>query len=70
VFVLVEGCKEHSGLRWRRQEVGIAATWNDGFDPKHIAFIERLGDMDEGTGEVTHWLPIDLPNYPSKALTR
>ena len=26
VFVIVEGSKSHSGVCWRRQEVGIAAT--------------------------------------------
>lgn len=64
VFVLVEGEKFHSGMRWLRQEAGIAATHNEGFDPVDIAFIEKRGDMDRGSGEVTHWLPINLPKYP------
>jgi hypothetical protein len=64
VFVLVEGEKDHSGNRWMRKEVGIAATWNEGFNPEDIRFIEKKGDMDRGSGAVTHWLPINLPPFP------
>ena len=64
VFVIVEGSKSHSGVCWRRQEVGIAATQNDGFSERDIAYLEHGGDMDRGTGKVTHWLPINLPRFP------
>jgi len=66
VFVLVEGGKHHSGGHWLRQHAGIAATWNDGFNPRDLAYLEEVGDMDEGTGRVTHWLPINLPHFPSR----
>lgn len=69
VFVLVEGEKHHSGKFWLRQFAGIAATWNEGFDPIDIDHIESRGDMDAGTGLVTHWLPIMLPNFPRRPLT-
>jgi len=68
VFVLVEGERDHSGLRWLRQEAGIASTWNDGFDPADIRHIELKGDMDRGSGAVTHWLPIELPRFPERTL--
>lgn len=64
VFVIVEGSSFHSGNEWRRQMAGIAATSNDGFDAFDIAYLERRGDMEKGSGRVTHWLPIDLPNFP------
>lgn len=64
VFVIVEGEKCHSGICWRRQEAGIAATQNDGFSETDIAYLERRGDMDRGSGNVTHWLPINLPHFP------
>ena len=64
VFVVVEGRKWHSDKSWMRQNAGIAATHNEGFDEVDIAHIEARGDMDQGTGKVTHWLPIDFPNFP------
>lgn len=64
VFVIVEGSKDHSGVSWRRQHAGIAATYNEGFSPVDIAYLEERGDMDDGTGKVTHWLPINLPHFP------
>jgi hypothetical protein len=68
VFVLIEGEKFHSGARWLRQQAGIAATWNEGFDEKDMAYLEELGDMDTGTGKVTHWLPINLPRFPRRPI--
>ena len=65
-FVLVEGEKHHSGVRWLRQHAGIAATDNEGFDKVDIYYIEDRGDMDQGTGVVTHWLPINLPPFPRR----
>lgn len=70
VFVLVEGEKNHCGVRWVRQHAGIAATHNEGFDEVDMAYIEERGDMDEGTGRVTHWLPINLPNFPRRELNK
>lgn len=70
VFVLIEGEKHHSGVRWVRQHAGIAATSNDDFDDVDLAYIEMRGDMDKGTGRVTHWLPINLPNFPRRELQR
>lgn len=66
VFVIVEGERYHSDKRWLRQHAGIASTWNEGFDAGDIAHLEDRGDMDQGSGRVTHWLPIDLPKFPSR----
>jgi hypothetical protein len=63
-FVLVQGTRLHNGNFWIRQHAGIAATYNDGFDKVDIDYIEDRGDMDQGSGVVTHWLPIDLPHFP------
>lgn len=64
VFVLVQGERDHSGVRWLRQEAGIAGTDNDGFVRCDIAHIEKRGDMDPGSGVVTHWLRINFPIFP------
>ncbi|CCB64492.1 hypothetical protein [Hyphomicrobium sp. MC1] len=64
VFVVVEGLKEHSGNLWKRQHAGIASTHNEGFGERDMAYIEEAGDMDQGTGVVTHWLPITFPPFP------
>lgn len=64
VWVLVEGRQHHSGNCWRRRMAGLARTHNGGFEEDDIRLIEKHDHMDEGSGTVTHWLPIDLPNYP------
>lgn len=64
VWVLVEGAQFHSGRSWRRRMAGIARTHNEGFESSDIALIENQDHMDTGTGTVTHWLPIALPNFP------
>jgi hypothetical protein len=65
VWVLVEGSQHHSGTTWRRRKAGLARTHNEGFEDEDIRLIERWDHMDRHTGVVTHWLPIDLPNFPS-----
>ena len=64
VWVLVEGQQHHSGMCWRRRMAGLARTHNDGFESADIRLIEKQDHMDAMSGEVTHWLPIVLPNYP------
>lgn len=65
VFALVQGTRCHHGTGpWLRQEFGIAATWNEGIEEADVRLIEKRGDMDPHTGTVTHWLPINLPNFP------
>lgn len=66
VWVIVEGSQYHSDAKWYRQRAGLARTDNDGFDHRDIRAIEDMDHMDEGTGRVTHWLPIQLPPYPKR----
>lgn len=65
VWVIVEGHQHHSGMGWYRQMAGLARTHNEGFDEADIRRIEADDHMDPGSGRVTHWLPIELPKYPS-----
>lgn len=64
VWVLVEGWEFHSGASWLRKRAGIARTHNEGFEAEDIRLIEKWDHMEPMSGSVTHWLPIDLPNYP------
>ena len=59
-LIFVEGSCSHSGVNWRRQHVTEA--WTDkegpqGYRREDIERAERDGDMDPGTGLVTHWMP-------------
>lgn len=63
-WIHVEGCCEHSGSIWARSHIGEAVIRRDGDDDERqgyrasdIEAIERAGDMDPGTGIVTHWIP-------------
>ena len=70
-FVIVEGWKWHGASYrfWRRADIGIARTDNEGFHAADIARIEDLGDMDSGTGRVTYWAAIPkLPKFAWKEL--
>lgn len=64
VFVVVEGSESHSDQIWMRARFGIARTQNDGFYSEDIRRIEEQDHMDYGTGEVTHWMPLDMPPCP------
>jgi len=67
VWVIVEGWEEHSGSTWYRRRAGLARTDNDGFYQEDIRLIEDRDHMERGSGRVTHWMPIILPPYPSRA---
>lgn len=64
VWVIVDGFQTHSGRRWRRRRAGLARTHNEGFEAEDVARIEVEDHMDVGSGIVTHWLDIKLPNFP------
>jgi hypothetical protein len=64
MFVVVQGIRWHSGVVWTRQCAGIAHTSGDGFAQDDISHIEENGDMDGGTGQVTHWMQWCLPAIP------
>lgn len=64
VFVVVKGFETHSGFSWSRRRIGIARTNNDGFYKEDIALIEKQDHMDDHSGVVTHWMPINLPPIP------
>jgi len=61
-FVWVEGHRRHSGMdiKWARSYMGIAGLDRNGrqhYVTSHIEAIEEQGDMDLGSGVVTHWAP-------------
>lgn len=63
-WVHIEGSCEHGGGNWHRAHIGEAVIRPEGADDERqgyrssdIAAIEKAGDMDPGTGIVTHWIP-------------
>ena len=44
---------------------GLAHTTKSGdFDVRDIAAIENRNEMDSGSGKVTHWIPLKVPEIP------
>ena len=66
-WVIVDGEKYHSGTTWVRQSAGLARTDNNGFYQSDIDQIAKKGDMDATMPEVTHFMAITLPPFPSPA---
>ena len=64
-WIIVEGSESHSGGTWPRQAAGLAATNNDGFCIVDVKLIASRDSMDRGTPFVSHFMPIDLPPFPS-----
>ncbi len=63
-WVIVEGWEDHSGFTWSRRKAGLARTDNNGFLSEDIRAIEREDHMERYSGEVTHFYPIILPDFP------
>jgi hypothetical protein len=66
-IVAVVGTCEHSGIKWHRLHVGVAATLYEGrqgYRPEDIAAIEAAGGMDAGTGLVVAWMDFVTPPLP------
>lgn len=67
-FILIDGHKWHSGVRWARRWHGKAAV--DGTSPHGYreADIRRIladGDMDADGWEIPFWLPAAYPDWPA-----
>lgn len=73
-WVHVEGTCEHHGSIWRREYIGEAIIrcqdaedGRQGYRSIDLDAIEERGDMDLGTGLVTHWMGVSFPPVPAKA---
>lgn len=66
-IVAVVGHAMHSGMKWHRLAIGVAATvyeGRQGYNAADIAEIERRGDIDAGTGFVVAWTDFSTPPLP------
>lgn len=70
-FIVLEGEREHSGVRWRRTTWGVAHIRAPGADDEMLGYREsdivRIcedGDMELMSARVTHWLPAIVPHLP------
>jgi hypothetical protein len=63
-WVIVAGSERHSGKNWARQSAGLAKTDNDGFYLEDVCRIALDDCMDLHSAEVTHFMTINLPNFP------
>ena len=64
-WVIVDGEEYHSGSAWSRRAAGLARTDNGGFHAADISLIAARDHMALSSAEVTYFMPIILPPFPS-----